>query len=318
MPSANVNWPPILVRQKPWYPGQPGVPGTDNTRGQRLGTNGVVFYVDPNAAGVSDLRDGTDPEGPLATVGKALTLCRDYSNDTIIVAPSGYWRHADPTSSRIIPVREEVTISTPGVRLVGLMPSGSLGVPWGVTQDSGVAITVNAMSVLIEGFNFWDIVYNNATAIGAYWTAPAYGDNVTIRNNFFGDGLDYGVRLNFSYNTYIYDNTFQEIAVAAINSIDTLGDPDYTFIYGNRFNDNVAAIDLEDSSRCMIYDNMIMGDGTGTNNFIDLTGGSNNFVANNYLACTLGAEYNLTCSDATSGAWVNNHCENGDATLPPT
>ena len=317
MPSANVPWAPLLTRLKPWMPGQVGVPGTDNVTGLRLGTNGAVFYVDPNASGVSDLRDGTDPEGPLATVGKALTLCRDYSNDTIIVAPSGYWRHADPSSSRRIPVREEVTISTPGVRLVGLMPSGAMGVPWGVTQASGVAITVNAMSVLIEGFNFFDIVYANATAISAFWTTPNFGDNLVVRNNFFGDGLDYGVRLDFSYNTYIYDNTFQEVLVAAINANDLVNDPDYSFIYNNRFNWNAAAMDLDDVSRCMIYDNMISGAGGGTNNFIDLTDGANNFVANNYLACTID-EYDDTCSDADSGAWINNHCEDGDAVLPPT
>jgi len=316
MPSANVSWPPILVRQKPWYPGLPGVPGTDNTRGQRLGTNGVVFYVDPNAAGVSDLRDGTDPEGPLATVTKALTLCRAYQNDTIIVAPSSYWTHANTAAGRPLPVREEVTVSTPGVRIVGLMPSGVMGVPWLVTQNGGVAITVNATSVLIEGFNFWEDVYTTPTAISAFWNSPPYGDNMVVRNCFFGDGLDYGIRLDFAYNTYIYDNTFQEIAVAAINSNDLVNDPDYTFIYNNRFNYNAAAIDLEDVSRCMIYNNMINGDGAGTNNFIDLTGGANNFVANNYLACTI-PQYDVTCSDAGSGAWIGNYCTNGPTAAPP-
>jgi len=298
-------------------PGQYGVPGTDNTTGLRLDTNGVIFYVDPNAPGVSDARDGTDPEGPLATVTQALTLCRAYRNDTIIVAPSSFWTHADVSVGRATPVREEVTISTPGVRLVGLMPSASLGVPWLVTQNGGVAITVNAMSVLIEGFNFWEDTYTTPIAIDAYWDAPPYGDNLTIRNNFFGDGLDHGIRLDFSYNTYIYNNTFQEITTAAILSLDIAGDPDYCFIYDNFFNWNAAAIVLEDSNRCLIVNNMINGNGAGTNNYIDLTGGSQNLVANNYLACTI-AEYDTTCSDATSGAWVGNYCENGPTAAPPT
>lgn len=319
MPAANVPWSQaLLVRLKTLHPGQPGVPGTDNTTGLRTDTNGVVFYVDPNAPGVSDLRDGTDPEGPLATVTKALTLCRPYMNDTIIVAPSSYWTHANTAAGRPIPVREEVIVSTPGVRIVGLMPSGSLGVPWLVTQNSGVAITVNAMSTLIEGFNFWEDTYTTPVAIEAYWNAPPYGDNLTVRHCFFGDGLAFGIRLDFSYNTYIHDNTFQDIATTAILSLDIVGDPDFCFIYNNRFNNNAEAIVLEDSSQCMIYNNMIMGDGTGTNNFIDLTGGANNLVANNYLSCTLGAEYNLTCSDATSGSWINNHCENGPTTTAPT
>lgn len=317
MPASNVPWAPLLTRFKTLMPGQPGVPGTDNTTGLRLDTNGVIFYVDPNAPGVYDSRDGTDPEGPLATVTKALTLCRAYRNDTIIVAPSSYWTHANTAAGRPLPVREEVIVSTPGVRIVGLMPSASLGVPWLVTQNGGVAITVNAMSVLIEGFNFWEDTYTTPIAIDAYWDGTdAWGDNVVIRNNFFGDGLDHGIRLDFSYNTHIHNNTFQDIATTAILSLDVEGDPDYCFIYNNRFNNNAEAIVLEDSSACMIYDNLISGDGTGTNNFIDLTGGSNNLVANNYLGCTI-AQYDVVCSDATSGAWVGNHATNGLITAPP-
>ena len=59
-----------------------------------------------------------------------------------------------------------------------------------------------------------------------------------------------------------------------------------------------------------------MGDGTGTNNFIDLTGGGGNIVTNNWLGCTI-AQYDVTCSDGTSGSWVNNHCENGDTVAAP-
>ena len=130
--------------------------------------------------------------------------------------------------------------------------------------------------------------------------------------------MDHGIRLDFSYNAYIHDNTFQDIATTAILNLNTAGDPDYSFIYRNWFNRCAAAIVLLDASNCMIHGNIINGDGGGTNNFINLTGGSNNVVADNYLSCTLGAEYNLTCSDATSGSWINNHCENGPTILPPT
>jgi hypothetical protein len=67
---------------------------------------------------------------------------------------------------------------------------------------------------------------------------------------------------------------------------------------------------------CFIHGNLVYGNGTGTNNFINLTGGANNLVSDNFLACTI-AQYNVTCSDATSGAWINNHCTNGDTTAPP-
>ena len=316
MPSANVPWSPLLTRLNPWMPGQFGVPGTDNTTGLRLDTNGVIFYVDPNAAGVSDQRDGTDPEGPLATVTRALTLCRAFRNDTIIVAPSSYWTYGDVAVGRATPVREEVIVSTPGVRIVGLMPSSSLGVPWLVTQNSGIAITINAMDVLVEGFNFWEDTYTTPTAIFIEWDGPPYGENAVIRNCFFADGLAYGIQTDFSWNNYIHNNTFQDIGIAAINTIDAEGATGYLFIYHNRFNNNTAAIDLEAVDNCMIYHNLIFGAAGGTNNFIDLTGGAANLVANNYLACTI-AQYDVTCSDATSGAWVQNYCTDGPTVAAP-
>lgn len=316
MPSANVRWPIPLMRFPTLWPGQFGVPGTDHTRGIRTDVNGAVFYVDPNAAGVSDQRDGTDPEGPLATVGAALLRCRAFQNDTIVVAPSSYWTYGDVSVGRALPVREEVTISTPGVRIVGRMP-GSMGVPWLVTQNNGIAITVNAMDITIEGFLFWEDTYTNPVAIQLEWDGPPYGENTVIRNNAFMDGLDYGIRMDFPYNTHIYHNTFQEAAVAAIESMDVAGDPDYSFIYENLFNYNAVAIDLEDVTRCMIVANMINGNPAGANNFIDLTGGSNNFVANNFLACSI-AQYDSTCSDATSGSWLGNYCTDGSPVAPPT
>ena len=76
MPSADVRMRVPLVRFPTLFPGQMGVPGTDTERGLRTHTTGAVFYVDPNYSGVSDLRDGTDPEDPLRTVAAALTKCQ--------------------------------------------------------------------------------------------------------------------------------------------------------------------------------------------------------------------------------------------------
>jgi len=315
MPSSNVPWASPLTRLNPWYPGQFGVPGAWTETGLRLDTNGAIFYVDPNAVGVSDGRDGTDPTEPLATIAAALTHCGAYQNDVIAVASSAYWTYANPTV-RGTPVREEVTVNVPGVRIVGLAPSSALGVPWLVTQNNGVAITIDAMDVLVEGFLFWEDTYTGATAILAEWDGPPWGESVVIRNCWFGDGLAYGVRLDYSWNALIHNCVFQEITTAAINSVDNYGDPDYAIIHDNVFVGNTAAIDLEDSSACTIYNNWIQGTAGGTNNFIDLTGGANNLVANNYLSCTI-AQYDVTCSDAGSGAWINNHCTNGDPAAPP-
>jgi hypothetical protein len=78
-----------------------------------------------------------------------------------------------------------------------------------------------------------------------------------------------------------------------------------------------AAINLPACDYCAIGGNVINEDPTGTNNFINLTGGASNMVFDNWLACSI-AQYDTTCSGATSGAWMNNHATNGDITAPPT
>jgi hypothetical protein len=317
MPASNVNWPVPLVRFPTLWPGQFGVPGTDHNRGERVHCTGEVFYVDPNFPGVSDQRDGTSPTDPLATVTAALAKCQPYRGDTVAVMASNYWPlGADATQGYTAHITEDVIVSVPGVRLVGVFPSSPVGVPWVPGTTGGTCITINAVDVLIEGFSFLDTGFNNATGIHAVWNgAPDYGDNLTVRHCHFNSTLDYGIRLTFSYYAHIYDNRFQGVVVTAIND-ETASDSDYILIHDNLFSDCANAIKLPGVSYGDIHANRIFGDGTGTNNFVDLTGGNANIVADNWLGCTIG-EYDTTCSDATSGSWVNNHCENGDTTLPP-
>jgi len=150
-------------------PGQMGVPGTDSPRGLRTDALGNVFYVDPSSGLGRDGRDGTDPEGPLATITKALTLVRAYSNDVIVVSHNSMWVFANISKGRYVPVQESVTITTPGIRIVGLAPSGSLGVPWIPTIAVATLLTVLAMDVLVAGLCFWDAGLGNATGILADW-----------------------------------------------------------------------------------------------------------------------------------------------------
>lgn len=318
MPAANVLYPPPLTRLNPWFPGQYGVPGTDAETGLRMDTNGTIRYVDPNAVGVSDLRDGTNPIEPLQTVAAALTHCTAHSNDVIVVAPNSAWRHANPAVGRATSITEEVTVSVPGIRIVGLAPSSSLGVPWEPVNASGVMITVNAIDVLIEGFCFTDytVGVGNAIGIAAFWNAPPYGDSLTVRNCHFGENLDYGITLDYSYYTDIHDNYFDNIQVAAIHNLSVQGDPDYIRIHDNQFLSCAIAMHLPTTGAGAIYRNLIYGAAGGTNNFINLTGGASNIVADNYFACTV-AQYDVTCSDATSGAWLHNHCVNGTPAAPP-
>jgi len=338
MPATNVQWPPPLVRQNSLWPGQFGVPGTDSRTGLREHSTGATFYVDPNFPGASDSRDGTDPTAPLLSVTAALTHCEPYRGDTIAVMHNGLWTFGNMLEDNIVPIQETVTINVPGVRLVGVSPS-PLGVPWIPTANGDVLITVNALDVLIEGFNFWAFTYGLVTGIHAPWSSPAlFGENLTVRHCYFY-GLDYGLQLDYSWNDFVTDCQFMGMTTAAIHNPSVYGEPDYLTIHDNVFRANAADINLPDCDNALIEDNrffdvsaaiamlagnnnqiignVIQGDGAGVNNFINLTGGANNVVSDNTLTCTI-VQYDTCNSDATSGMWGGNRCSDGFTAAAPT
>lgn len=318
MPSSNVPWGPALTRLNPWFPGQMGVPGTDADTGLRLDSNGIILYVDPNHVDNDDQRDGTNPTAPLTTVAEALTQCRAYRNDTIIVAPNSNWLHGDVRVGRATAIAEEVTVTVPGVRIIGLAPSGSLGVYWNPLTTSGVCITAHAIDVLIEGFCFWTNAVVTPVAILSEWDGVTkWGDNLTVRNCFFESGLDYGIQLDFCYYCDIHHNHFELCDTAAIHNLAAEGNPDFSNFHHNNFYNNAVALSLDGCTGTFIYDNRIMGAPAGTDNFIALAGGATNTVTNNWLACTI-AQYDATCDGGGAGnAWINNHCIDGDPLAIP-
>lgn len=339
MPASNVLWPVPLQRLTPWYPGQMGVPGTDSDRGLRMDANGKVLWVDRNHVDANDNRDGTDPDSPLATVAAALARCRAYAGDVVAVAHNALWTYADTTLGRALPVQEAVTVTVPGVRIVGLAPSSSLGVPWLPPAGAAACITVGAMDVIVEGFCFWNALLANTTGILAQWNGATgfYGENLVVRHNFFY-GLAYGVQLDYSWNNYVEGNTFQGITVQAVHNPSVFGEPDYltlrdnTFtgcagavnlpdcdneiIEGNTFNDNTVAIAVVGGSDNVIHGNRINGDPAGAGNFIDIGADASSLVSDNWLSCTL-AQYAATCVGGAGGAWVRNHCIDGETIADP-
>jgi len=192
--------------------------------------------------------------------------------------------------------------------------------------------------VIIEGFCFWDYTYTGNIGIACEWNAPPWGESVVIRHNYFYN-LNYGVTLDYSWNCFIEDNRFDSFGGACVYNAAGYGDPDYTTIRNNVFVNSDNGVVLEDCDFCLIegnrfmdagdaiemingdfntiHANTIQGTPAGVNNFIDLTGGASNLVSNNWLSCTI-AQYDTTCSDATSGSWVHNMCTNGPTTAPPT
>jgi len=345
MPSANVTFGALpLTRLLPFYPGQMGVPGSDNDRGLRMDTLGQVFYVDPNHAAANANNDGTDSDNPLSTVAAALTRCSPYHNDVVAVMFNSDWTYGSIAVGRPLPIREAVTVSVPGVRIVGVAPSGALGVPWCPTGNGAASITVNAMDVLIEGFNFWDDTYTATIGILAQWNSPAlFGENLTVRHcHFYEKG--YGIVLDYVWNSYIHDCKFDSCDTEAIFNRSTYGDIELVEIKRCVFANNASAINLPDSdyniienchlvnnvlgitmgvtsSYNIINNNVIIGTAAGTNNFINLSGGGGvmNMVSDNWLGCTV-AQYDTTCSPGGGGTdmWVRNHLRDGESAANPT
>lgn len=301
--------------------GQEQVWGYDKRTGidsRSYGAPGAkTFYVDPNNTQAVDFGNlGEDPTVPLATVAAAVALCRAYQGDTIVVGANDGWQYA--AGVRNTPIMETLVVPSTkgGIRIVG-MSTNPLGLVWTPAAAGQAAVTVHATDVLIEGFNFYPFALANCIGILAEWDgATAFGENMTVRNCYFSSDLDYGIQMDYTWYCQIYDSYFDAVGVAAIHNLSVTGDADYAIIHDNDFDNCAIAMNLLTSDNCHIWNNRVNGDGTGANNFIDLTGGADNLVADNWLACTI-AQYDVTCSDATSGAWVRNHCIDGDTAANP-
>jgi len=330
MPGSNVQWPLPLTRLTPWYPGQTGVPGGDSDRGLRQSCTGTIFWVDPNHVDNNDNRDGTNPESPLSTIGAALLKCEAFRGDVIAVMANNAWQYGDPTDGYATPIAENVAVNCPGVRIVGVHPAGSLGVVWQPTANSQTLITVNAVDVTIEGFIFDTDTYTGTRAIYALWDGgPAFGDNMTVRNcTFYNCAV--GVQMEYAWYCDIHENIFHGAHALEYGIfVDTAGSGSaYNVIHGNLFNNVQFAIFAEDTDNSAIYANRIYNQVAANqvaavaDEGINLTGGIENIVSDNWLSCVLPAAANGDYDDfntaGTDDAWINNHLMNGESITAPT
>lgn len=327
MPASNVSISSPLIRQKPWYPGQFGVPGSDSERGLRDHVTGAVFYVDPNAPGVSDQRDGTDPEEPLATISAAISKCQAYRGDQIRVMANGGWAYANALSGYNTTIQETVTLNVPGVSLIGVFPSSMPGVPWYPATALDTILTIAAIDCRVEGFAFCG-GGGGADGIYAEWDgATLFADNVTIRNCLFDGNIATAIQLEYSWYCEIAHCVFEGCAYGVY--IDPAGSGiEYCSIHHNWFQDcGTSALSLRGCEGSEIVHNRIynataQGAGVATDTMIDTTGGGDNIVAQNTLSCLLpvpaNGDYDDTCTAAATDAWIQNLCMNGPTTTNPT
>lgn len=326
---TNVSSPlPPLIRFPTLLPGQYGVPGTGHTTGLRTDVGGVVFYVDPNAVGVSDGRDGTDPDEPLQTVAAALTKCRPYMNDVVAVMSNNSWQYGNPVDGRATGIAESVIVTVPGVRIVGVAPAGQ-GVYWSPAANLGTCITVRALDVTIEGFFFWSGDFGGADGILADWDGTTtWGDNLTVRHCTFDGSIDTAIQLEYVWFGEIAHCQFWQCDEYGIYADPAGSPPAYCLIHDNVFHDCVAgAMTISEAIDCHIYRNSIyngnaQGAGVATDEGIDTSAGGQNQVFDNWFSCVLPAASNGDWDDLNSGAatdaWIANHCTNGMAVTTPT
>ena len=200
------------TRATPWYPGQLGVRGSDNSLGVRQVSTGIVLYVDAGMATALDANDGTDPLFPKLTVQGAVSSAYLVDNSTIVVGPGTY------TESVVIPGTAPdyctivgsgansfwPTITSDGAALDAISLSAR---GWTIKNLRVVGHTASAGILLLETDSYFgaETVIDNVFFDGAYrglYGLEFFGSPgmVTVQNCRFsehrgGAGLNYAVRV---------------------------------------------------------------------------------------------------------------------------
>jgi len=334
MPSSNVQNPFALTRLNSLFPGQMGVDGGWTETGLRTHVTGVDIYVDPNYPGATATADGTDPTNPLTTITAALAKCENFRGDTIHVMANDGWQYGPNSTDYTTVINEDVVVTKHGVRIVGVAPSSPLGVIWRPATAGGVACTVQALDVLIEGFCFVESSagVGGGNGILAAWNGTTtWGDSMVVRHCYFSDSIDTAIELNYAWNCEIHDNVFQECDTCGIYCDPANSAASYIIIRDNVFHDvgesATGAVNMDEADHCTIYHNSIFNSNAvaaavATDEGVNLANGGNNMVYENSFSCLLPAGANGDiddlCTASATDAWVGNNCMNGLLVTNPT
>ena len=204
--------PIIQTRLTPWYPGQLGIAGSDNTLGLRTRSRGTVLYVDGSHPLANDASDGTNPDGPLATIQGAVTklvtlhAISSMVGSQIIVQPGAYVENV------IIPSTAPANCMLIGAGTSMLRPTLTAAVA------ATPALDVRRSGWEIAGFYF--VGPTLAACVRLCWLLPAVADraNLTHIHDCMFDGAFAGLRGVDFYgapgDVVIEDCTFKEFHVA--------------------------------------------------------------------------------------------------------
>ena len=244
-----------VTRLNPFYPGQLGVAGSDNSLGIRVQPQGTVWYVDASHPNANDANDGTNPDGPLATIQRAITLNNatidwaatpPYAGmNTIIIAPGSYAENLTPPYY---------------CRVIGL------GLATGNSTDICVDIHPAAGSALA------------GTGLGCLWR------NIRFTTDTAAPVIDFDVMNSCVFENCMITDGNPGLATVGIDTTDA----NSSWIVGCRFtgNSNPLTIGIRstgDFYACMVLHCQIAAVTTG----IDLHGAAlcgNAVIAHNYIA----------------------------------
>jgi len=255
-------------------------------------------------------------------------MTTDYAGDVIVVMQNADWQYAGGTVYTT-GVNETVTLDRAGVRIVGLSPGG-MGVPWSPAANGEICLSITAMDCQVEGFLFNAGAFAGADGVYVEWDGVlTWGDNAVIRHCFFDDSIDTAIELEFAWYCDVYDNVFSECDVYGIYAAAIGSGCSYALIHDNEFHDvGTAAVALLGGGadnhifNNRFYNANAQAAGAATNEGINTTGGSGNFVTNNWFSCLLpvpaAGDLNDLCTAAATDAWAGNHCMNGLVVLNPT
>lgn len=303
-----------VTRQKPWFPGQLGVAGSDNSLGLRTTPVGIVLYVDDSHPRANDDNDGTDPEDPKETVQGAISSQYIVENSLIIVGGA-----TTLTESAIIPnsAPEQCTIM------------GFGNEQWGPTWTSGAA-DEDALTIRQAGWTIANIRFNPPSAAAAiqldHDAASTVSDRTRILNCDF-DGLWAG-RYGISFNggpdqVFVKDCRFHELSnggqasFAIYVAVTTHANPYLWVIERNQFfenDNNIGQVVAADRSfNVSLFKDNVFTQGVlnPTAIHLDLRGGSQgeNTVIGNFFGGDYSQAGGYYANAANPGSWVGNVAE---------
>ena len=310
----------------PSYMGQWGINWT--SRGAKIaGTDGRVFYVQPNATlAVDDGNTGEDAEYPFITVTAALARCEENRGDVILVGSNDAWQYGGGSGWRTH-IAENVVIDVEGVTILGVSPDPN-GVPWEPATNGGTCLTVNALGVEIAGFLFQDVTWSAGRGISCVWDGvTVWGENVHIHDCFFDGSIDDAIVLEYSWNNLIQDCQFQGNEYGIYSAPGGSGFA-YNVIERCLFRDcSIGAISAlggaDDNTvrNCEVFNSNALAAGAATNEGFDFTGGASNLVDTCSFTCVLPVaapgDYSDLNTAAATDAWINCLCLNGPSTTNP-